>query len=47
MGFKSDIQIAQEADIRHIQSVADSIGIAEEYVELYGKHKAKIDCGLT
>lgn len=43
MGFKSDIEIAQEAKLKVINEIADSIGIPEEYVENYGKYKAKID----
>lgn len=43
MGFKSDIEIAQEAEMKVINDVADSIGIPDKYVENYGKYKAKID----
>lgn len=43
MGFKSDIEIAQEAEMKVINEVADSIGIPDKYVENYGKYKAKID----
>ncbi|MBQ8663788.1 MAG: formate--tetrahydrofolate ligase [Eubacterium sp.] len=43
MGFKSDIEIAQEAEIRPILQIAEKLGIPEEYVENYGKYKAKID----
>lgn len=43
MGFKSDIEIAQEAEIRPISEIAEKVGIPEEYVENYGKYKAKID----
>lgn len=43
MGLKSDIEIAQEAQMKVINEVADSIGIPEKYVENYGKYKAKID----
>ena len=43
MGFKSDIEIAQEAEIRPINEIADKLGIPEEYVENYGRYKAKID----
>ena len=41
MGFKSDIEIAQEAVLEPIKTVAQSLGIAEEDLELYGKYKAK------
>ncbi len=43
MAFKSDIEIAQEAEIRPINEIADKLGIPEEYVENYGRYKAKID----
>lgn len=43
MGFKSDIEIAQEAKMKVINEIADSIGIPDKYVENYGKYKAKID----
>lgn len=39
--MKTDIQIAQEAELMHIKDVAASIGISEEELEFYGKHKAK------
>lgn len=43
MGFKSDIEIAQEAVPQKITKVAEALGIGEEYVEQYGNYKAKID----
>lgn len=43
MGFKSDIEIAQEAQMKVINEIADSVGIPDKYVENYGKYKAKID----
>ena len=43
MGFKSDIEIAQEAEMKVINEIADSIGIPDKYVENYGKYKAKVD----
>ena len=41
MGYKSDIEIAQEADIRPIAEIASSAGVDEKYLEYYGKYKAK------
>ncbi len=41
--FKSDIEIAQAAKIKPIGEIADALGIDSEYVEYYGKYKAKID----
>lgn len=40
--MKSDIQIAQECVMEPITKVAQKAGISEEYLELYGKYKAKI-----
>ena len=40
--MKTDIQIAQEAEMSHIRDVAASIGIEEDDLELYGKYKAKL-----
>lgn len=41
--FKSDIQIAQEADIKDIREIGKKIGLEEDDLELYGKYKAKVD----
>ena len=41
--FKSDIEIAQEAVLKPIGEIADKAGIDRDYVEYYGKYKAKID----
>lgn len=38
----TDIEIAQNAIIRPITQIADSIGIKEESLELYGQFKAKV-----
>ncbi|MDD7511833.1 MAG: formate--tetrahydrofolate ligase [Peptostreptococcaceae bacterium] len=43
MGFKSDIEIAQEAKLIPIGKIAEKVGIAEDTLELYGKYKAKVD----
>ncbi|KAI4449206.1 Formate--tetrahydrofolate ligase [Eubacterium plexicaudatum ASF492] len=40
--MKTDIQIAQDAQMLHIKDVAASYGIAEDDLELYGKYKAKL-----
>ncbi len=40
--MKTDIQIAQEAEMMHIKDVAATIGIAEDELEFYGKYKAKL-----
>ena len=46
MEIKTDIQIAQEADLKPIREISDSIGIEEKYLELYGNYKAKIDYNM-
>ena len=39
--MKTDIQIAQEAEMMPIRDVAAQYGIEEDDLELYGKYKAK------
>ncbi len=46
MGFKSDIEIAQEYQMEDIRSIAARAGVDEPYLELYGNYKAKIDSRL-
>ena len=46
MGFKSDIEIAQECEMKPITEIAEKAGIDEKYLEQYGKYKAKIDYNL-
>ena len=40
--MKTDIEIAQEAQMNPIGQVAESIGISEDELEFYGKYKAKL-----
>ena len=40
--MKTDIQIAQEAEMKHIKEVAVQAGISEDELEFYGKYKAKL-----
>ena len=40
--MKTDIQIAQEAKLHPIVKVAQSLGVGEDELELFGKYKAKI-----
>ena len=40
--MKTDIQIAQEAKMKHIKEVAVQAGISEDELEFYGKYKAKL-----
>ena len=41
--FLSDIEIAQQASMQVVNTISDKIGIPDQYVENYGKYKAKID----
>ena len=43
MSHKSDIEIAQEAQLLPIGEIASKLGIPDEALELYGKYKAKLD----
>jgi len=38
----SDIEIAQESEIRPILEIAAKLGLSEDDLDLYGKHKAKV-----
>ena len=46
MGYKSDIEIAQETVMSPITEIAKIAGIDEKYLEQYGKYKAKIDYNM-
>ena len=46
MGFKTDIEIAQACEMKPITEIAKTAGIPEEYIEQYGKYKAKVDLSL-
>ena len=41
--MKTDIEIAQECTMEPITAIAEKAGIPDEYLEQYGKYKAKID----
>lgn len=40
--MKTDIEIAQEAEMVHIKEVAGKLDISEDELDLYGKYKAKL-----
>ncbi len=40
--MKSDVKIAQEAELEPMEDVAEKIGLTEEDIELRGDHKAKL-----
>ena len=46
MGFKSDIEIAQACEMKDIRKIAEVAGVEEDYLEQYGRYKAKIDLKL-
>lgn len=41
--YLSDIEIAQKAELKHIKEIASILGLTEDDIEYYGKHKAKIN----
>lgn len=43
MKYPTDIEIAQNYKMQPINQIAEKTGIGEEYIEQYGKYKAKID----
>ena len=46
MAFKSDLDIAQSANLQHIQEIASKLRIPSDELELYGKYKAKLPLKL-
>ena len=44
--MKTDIEIAQACEMRPIREIAALAGVDEDYLEYYGKYKAKIDLKL-
>lgn len=46
MGFPSDIEIAQKAQMKHITTVSSYLNINEDEIEMYGKYKAKLPLHL-
>ena len=46
MAFLTDIEIAQSCKMQPITDIAKVAGVDEEYLELYGKYKAKVDYKL-
>ncbi|HEY4533658.1 MAG TPA: formate--tetrahydrofolate ligase [Fusobacterium sp.] len=41
--MKTDIQIAQETPMLHINEIAKKVGLSEDDIEQYGKYKAKVN----
>ena len=46
MAYKTDIEIAQECQMKHIREIAATAHVDEKYLEQYGNYKAKIDLSL-
>lgn len=46
MSYKTDIEIAQECKLKPIDEIAENAHIPKEYIEQYGRYKAKIDPSL-
>ena len=46
MEYKSDIQIAQECEMLHIDEIARRAHVDDKYIEHYGRYKAKVDLSL-
>ncbi len=44
--MKTDIEIAQSVELKHIKNIAQTAGIDEKYLEQYGNYKAKVDLAL-
>jgi len=45
--LKTDIEIAREADPKKIDEIASQLGIDDEYLELYGKYKCKVNLSIN
>jgi len=41
--MKTDIEIAQEAKMQHISTIANKLGLTEDNIDFYGKYKCKIN----
>lgn len=46
MAYLSDIEIAQQCKMNHINDIAKKLEISDDYLEQYGKYKAKVDYNL-
>lgn len=44
--MKSDIQIAQEVKMEHINKIAEKLDLSEDYIEQYGKYKCKLSLDI-
>ena len=46
MAYLTDIEIAQQCEMKPITEIAKNAGIDEKYIEQYGRYKAKLDLSL-
>lgn len=46
MNYLSDIEIAQSCHMKRVEEIANTAGVSEDYLELYGRYKAKVDYKL-
>ena len=46
MAYLTDIEIAQQCEMKHIKEIAKIAHVDEKYLEQYGNYKAKIDLSL-
>ncbi len=46
MSYLTDIEIAQQCEMKPITEIAKAAGVDEKYIEQYGKYKAKVDYSL-
>lgn len=42
----TDIEIAQSTELENIREIAEKAGVPEDYLEVYGNYKAKVDFNL-
>jgi len=45
--LRTDIEIAREAELRTIETIAAKLGISDEYLEHYGKFKGKVNLSIN
>jgi formate--tetrahydrofolate ligase len=45
--LRTDIEIAREAELRKIETIAAKLGISDEYLEHYGKFKGKVNLSIN
>ena len=46
MAYLTDIEIAQQCEMKHITEIAKRAHVDEKYIEQYGRYKAKVDPAL-